>query len=81
MLRAQSPPGQAQQTHPVKRGKEGGRKRGSEVRQAVSKQEGGEGGKGRKKKIAYLIIPMAASDATKYLGRKLVGCDGRLLDL
>jgi len=65
----------------VKRGKEGGRKRGSEVRQAVNKQEGGEGGEGRKKKSAYLIIPMAASDATKYLGRKLVGCDGRLLDL
>jgi hypothetical protein len=29
----------------------------------------------------YLVVPMAASDATEDLGRKLVGSDGRLLDL
>lgn len=31
--------------------------------------------------MAYLVIPMAAADATEDLGRKLIGRYSRLLDL
>lgn len=61
--------------------RKGGGRGGGEEDQISARYTGRDGRREKGREGAYLVVPMAASDATEDLGRKLVGRNSRLLDL